>query len=317
MSDKSLNALLYAIKEYPSVGRTHIVKIPFLVDLISYNQLGTTFLDDTYLRMPYGPVSSYALSKTDEFFIKFDEDLDCTSRALSNGNKKYSYIPRKEPDLNNFDPYEFYIFTKVLKKVSHMYATDISDYTHELKLWLNNKDLETIPLEQFYLSPDEAETLVLYGFSNIIQEQQFTREINLFSREVSKMAKPDLKDINLKLDQFLDKFPMEYENLYYDIYLAWDDVFRLLIKNYPNLAADLGKQFCENYCITTNESGHDEYKDFVKIAHSDYHVKIEQTYDLILNEEDASILHDKILDNAYIQLMKSSYNSLVNGCDSN
>ena len=43
---KRLNALLYAMEEYPDIGRTKLMKFVFFTDLIHYNNYGNTLLDD-------------------------------------------------------------------------------------------------------------------------------------------------------------------------------------------------------------------------------------------------------------------------------
>ena len=314
---KPLNALLYAVKQYPSVGRTQIVKFPFLVDLVAYNQLGTTILDDTYIRMPHGPVSSYAFNKTDGLECYIEKHLGCKILTYPNGQIKYHYSLKKEPDLNQFSLYETYIFTKILKAISKRHATDISDYTHELKLWKEGEELGIIPIEQFFLNHTEANTLSEYGFSNISQEQQFTREIYMFAKKISSTNSLEIVEINKKLDTFLDKFPVEFDKIYYDVYLAWDDVFRLLVKECRPLASEVGRLFCENYCIVTNEYKNSEYKDIVKIAKSDYRLKIEEMYNYLLSETSKNTLKDEVLDKALIELMQSSRKSLYRTYDTN
>jgi hypothetical protein len=73
----------------------------------------------------------------------------------------------------------------------------------------------------------------------------------------------------------------------------------------------LRRQFCENYCIATNECGSTHYSSLVKCAYDDYTVKIRDICDFLLDGDKFSgISPQKSSDKAFIELMKSCSNSL-------
>ncbi|UUX93168.1 Panacea domain-containing protein [Methanoplanus endosymbiosus] len=302
-----MNAIMYAFEKYPDAGQDRIVNIPFLIDLISYNQIGTTILDNTYLRMPYGPVSAYAYSKMEELLsanmrlkkVSGDESGDAAS------------LLQKRQDLSRFSIYEYYLLNKVLSKAGDMECEEFSDYINSFNLSSEAEGLGTIPLKEFYLDSDDAGKLSSFGFSHITEEQEFTRSINLFSKEVSGMGRPDKVLVNWKLNEIRDKFPEYSGDLFYDIYLDWDEAFRLLVKDYHVFADVLGRQFCENYCITTNECSSSEYSSLVQCAHDDYSLKIKEISDFLADDDNFSKkLPGKNSDKAFIELIKSCNNSL-------
>jgi hypothetical protein len=304
---KSLNAIFYALERYPDAGSNKIIYIPFIVDLISYNQIGTTILDDTYLRMPYGPVSAYAYDRSEEYF---SADLS-ESESAGKDSLNVTSLLKKKPDLSKFSIYEYYLLLKVLSKAMDMENGELSGYVSSFKLCSAADESETIPLKKFYLDSDDAGKLSCFGFSHISEEQEFTRSINLFSREVSRMGRPDPVLVNWKLGEIRDKFPESSGDLFYENYLAWDEAFRLLVKDYHIFADVLGRQFCENYCIATNECGSTHYSSLVKCAYDDYTVKIRDICDFLLDGDKFSgISPQKSSDKAFIELMKSCSNSL-------
>lgn len=304
---KSLNAIIYALERYPDAGRNNIIYVPFIVDLISYNQIGTTILDDTYLRMPYGPVSASACDKSEALLSAGPKEPE----GAGDDSPDVTSHLKKKPDLSKFSIYEYYLLTKVLKKAGEMGNDELSGYAGSFKLCLGADESGTIPLKKFYLDSDDAERLSYFGFSHISEEQEFTRGINLFSKEISRMGRPDPVLVDWKLNEIRDKFPESFGDIFYEIYLAWDEAFRLLVKDYHIFADVLGRQFCENYCITTNECGSSEYSALVKCAHDDYSIKIKEICDFLLDGGKFSGKSPKkTSDKAFIELMKSCNNSL-------
>ncbi|MDD5419735.1 MAG: DUF4065 domain-containing protein, partial [Methanomicrobiaceae archaeon] len=69
---KLINALLYAVECDSRIGRTKLLKFIFFVDLIYYNQRGTTLCGTTYIRMPRGPAEAAAFQLTSESNAYFD-----------------------------------------------------------------------------------------------------------------------------------------------------------------------------------------------------------------------------------------------------
>jgi len=69
---KLINALLYAVEHDGRIGRTKLLKFIFFVDLIYYNQRGTTLCGTAYIRMPKGPAEATAFQLTSESNAYFD-----------------------------------------------------------------------------------------------------------------------------------------------------------------------------------------------------------------------------------------------------
>jgi uncharacterized phage-associated protein len=149
--EKQINALLYALEEYPDIGRVKLMKFVFLADLVMYNHRGETLLEDEYIRMPHGPVPPVAYALTSGSNAYFT-----VSRIrLSPDRFQYRFQPAIKADRTLFSREEKNVFTQILEILRKNTATAISTLTHRLSLWKNVENGHPIPLELFQLKDDE------------------------------------------------------------------------------------------------------------------------------------------------------------------
>jgi len=149
--EKQINALLYAMEEYPDIGRVKLMKFVFLADLVMYNHRGETLLEDEYIRMPHGPVPpvAYALTSSSNAYFT-------VSRIrLSTDRFQYRFQPVKKADRTLFSREEKSVFKQILEILRKNTATAISTLTHRLSLWKKVENGHPIPLELFQLKEDE------------------------------------------------------------------------------------------------------------------------------------------------------------------
>jgi uncharacterized phage-associated protein len=149
--EKQINALLYAMEEYPDIGRVKLMKFVFLADLVMYNHRGETLLEDEYIRMPHGPVPpvAYALTSSSNAYFT-------VSRIrLSPDRFQYRFQPVKKADRILFSREEKDVFKQILEILRKNTATAISTLTHRLNLWKTVENGHPIPLELFQLKDDE------------------------------------------------------------------------------------------------------------------------------------------------------------------
>lgn len=151
--NKQVNAILYAIEEYPEIGRTKLMKFVFFVDLIIFNRWGKTLLEDEYIRMPFGPVPpvAFALTSCSNEFIKV------IRIHPSHNVVHYRFEPLKHADRNLFTVEEKGIFHEVLEVLRKNSATAISALSHQFRLWREVDTGYTIPLDLFQLCEDDLE----------------------------------------------------------------------------------------------------------------------------------------------------------------
>ena len=191
-TDKQLNALLYAIEKYPTIGRTKLMKFVFLVDLFMYNNRGETLLEDRYKRLMNGPVPSFAFANTDssnDFFEIVKEPCD-PERII------YQFSPTRKANILEFSHKEIQLFDTVIRSLKSHKTEEISELTHHFNLWKKVNNNEMIPLEDLKLDDYEYDDLESFVyFTDAVAE---AKQLKNFPNEDSDDSVPkDIIDLQL------------------------------------------------------------------------------------------------------------------------
>jgi hypothetical protein len=161
-TEKQLNALLYAIENYPRIGRTKLMKFVFLVDLFIYNTRGETLLEDSYIRLPNGPVPDIGFSFTDNSNAHFTVKTEpCDPERII-----YQYTPVQKSDMSAFSKKEIRLFNTVLHSLQSHRTEEISELTHRFSLWKDAANGDIIPVKNLKLDEyeyDELESFIYYA----------------------------------------------------------------------------------------------------------------------------------------------------------
>jgi hypothetical protein len=160
-TEKQLNALLYAIGKYPRIGRTKLMKFVFLVDLFIYNNRGETLLEDSYIRLPNGPVPDIGFSFTDNSNAHFTVKTEpCDPERII-----YQYMPVQKTDLSAFSEKEIRLFDSIIHSLQSHKTEEISQLTHRFSLWKNAGNGDIIPIKNLRLDEyeyDDLESFIFY-----------------------------------------------------------------------------------------------------------------------------------------------------------
>ena len=174
-TEKQLNALIYAIEQYPRIGRTKLMKFVFLVDLFMYNNRGQTLLEDSYLRLPNGPVPDIGFSYTDSSNAHFTvKTQPCDPERII-----YQYTPLRKSDLSAFSYKERQLFDTIIRSLKSHKTEQISELIHRFSLWKEAKNGDVIPLSDLKLDEyeyDELESFVY--FTDAIADAKKVEEIS-------------------------------------------------------------------------------------------------------------------------------------------
>ncbi|MDD4127742.1 MAG: DUF4065 domain-containing protein, partial [Methanomicrobium sp.] len=159
---RKIQAMLYAMEHNPGIGKTVLMKYIFFIDLIHYNQRGSLLFDDTskYIRLPNGPVDSEAYTLAGESNQYFNVEM--RPLKYSSRSKIYpacNFRPKQNCDLSYFSPYEQKLMKMVLMALKSRQARNVSNLTHELRLWKEFSDGDAIPLDYFCLNDEEVALL--------------------------------------------------------------------------------------------------------------------------------------------------------------
>jgi hypothetical protein len=182
-NDKLINALLYAIEEFPEIGKTRLMKFVLFVDLVSYKEIEQTLLEDEYKRMAWGPVPDKSFCLTGFSNKYFDvEEVQLTPEI-----KRFVFPLKVKSNRSIFSDKEIELFNKILRLFKKMNVEEISEFTHQLSLWKNVEDQELIPLTMFKLDDyEQFQLMSLFAFD----------EATELSREIS----PLFEDFDIRVD---------------------------------------------------------------------------------------------------------------------
>ena len=253
---KKIHAMLYAIEKDPTILKTVLMKYIFFVDLVHYNQRGSMLFDSSYQRLPKGPVDGGALALADES----NQYFDVIERKMRYGSRSKLYNAcrfraRVSCDLSLFSPYEQKLMAMVLAALKGHKACEASSLTHELRLWKEFSDGDTIPVEYFNLNDDEITLLEKNGLHMDGFERTFCREMMSISQEIADAIHPlnaaRIQSIELVIDSLIRAYPLPSLRVCYDAYLAWDDTFRSVIRADPIQAPIMTAKCCDLLCYVS------------------------------------------------------------------
>ena len=184
-TEKQLNALIYAIEEYPQIGRTKLMKFVFFVDLFRYNQTGDTLLEDEYIHLPNGPVPDIGYSYTDNSnaYLKVTQEQFDPERCI------YHYTPRKKSDISLFSEDDIKLFDVVIETLKRHNATLVSDLTHNFRLWKEARNSDIITKDRLRL--DDYEYDELESFFYYLHAVKSAKELRELSESASGDTVPD------------------------------------------------------------------------------------------------------------------------------
>ncbi len=249
--NKVIHALLYAITEFPSIGKTQLMKYVLFCDLFSYNTKRTTVLENQYTKMPNGPVPQYAFSIASESNRFFS--VTRPRRSL----ETTKYRANIKPDMAMFSQYEKSLLNFVLETVRRKTARSVSTFSH-MQFWEGAEDLSEIDLENFKLSSEELAKLQEYGFFFPDYQKYFCWNILEKSAMITKLIQPLDRDKIVIIEDFLDcllrEFPKSDLSIFYDAYLAWDDVYRTATRQEPQLIPEIANEFCDVFSTIIMET---------------------------------------------------------------
>ena len=174
-TEKQLNALIYAIEQYPRIGRTKLMKFVFLVDLFMYNNRGQTLLEDSYLRLPNGPVPDIGFSYTDNSNAHFTVKTEpCDPERII-----YQYTPLRKSDLSAFSDKERQLFDTIIRSLKSHKTEQISELTHRFSLWKEAKNGDIIPVSDLKLNAYEYDDLESFVyFTDAIADAKKIQDIS-------------------------------------------------------------------------------------------------------------------------------------------
>lgn len=201
--------MLYAMQQCAAIRRTQLMKYVFFVDLFTLNKRGETLLEDTYIRLPNGPVPKYGFEHTalpdgvdsrddGDFSVHRIRDLHIPDIYW------YSFTPKAGSfaDINVFSQGERELLRLTLRSVLRRNTYDVVRQTQSYSLWKNHENGEAIGLDEFILKRGELDEL-----ERFLGTKVFLSPMRKPLRWRSKKTEPPL------IDGFPDHFPVYFNEI--------------------------------------------------------------------------------------------------------
>lgn len=153
--DKFREVLLYILGKVgakPNIGETVLYKLLYFIDFNFYERYEEQLIGATYIKNKYGP-TPIEFKKLIDDMINIGDLVLVQSEYFTYPQRKY--IPNREADLKLLNGEEIEHINETLDKLSHMSASEISEYSHKDVPWMTAKDGKTIEYETvFYRTPE-------------------------------------------------------------------------------------------------------------------------------------------------------------------
>ena len=160
--------ILYISQDYesdPNYGSTHLNKLLFFADFLSYAKYGRPITGAEYVRERHGPVPSAVRlgynSPVQELVREGRARINTTTIAIPGTRKtgkRITPVAVRPPDMSVFSEQELELINAVLGSFRDLTAGWISKYTHEFAGWHVVALNEKIPYETIFVSPDQRQS---------------------------------------------------------------------------------------------------------------------------------------------------------------
>ena len=152
--EKFREVVLYLLEQVgarPNVGETVIYKLLYFIDFDYYEKYEEQLIGATYQKNHFGPTPLEFRQIVDTMIE--EGELETHTRDY-HGYPQKRYLPLREPNLAVLNGREIELIGEVIRRMSEMSATQISEYSHGDIPWLTAEDGEIIQYEAvFYRTP--------------------------------------------------------------------------------------------------------------------------------------------------------------------
>ncbi|MCX6138166.1 MAG: Panacea domain-containing protein, partial [Ignavibacteriales bacterium] len=152
--EKFKEVLLYILDKVGSkanIGETVIYKLLYFVDFDFYEKYEEQLMGAQYIKNRFGP-TPVEFAKIVEQMAKEHELEKVKSNYFEHPQTKY--LPLRKPNLSKLTAEELTVVEDVLKRLSDMNATQISNYSHDDIPWKTAKEGSIIEYQSvFYRTP--------------------------------------------------------------------------------------------------------------------------------------------------------------------
>ena len=135
--NKMKNIIKYLTKD--GMLKTKLLKELFYIDFLYFKENAVSLTGSVYKKYKFGPVPNNYETVLNELVIRGEIDIDCSFM----GDYECFNIISKNNDIE-LESDEIDLIDKVMKFFEKYTATDIKDYSHKEKAYINKKDFDSL-----------------------------------------------------------------------------------------------------------------------------------------------------------------------------
>lgn len=223
------NLLAYLISENQWIGRTRLIKTPYIADLVYFNLCDEFITGDSYLIKRHGPMGLVAKELTEDIIGDVQQcPYFNVSSSTYCGRTTYTFTLNNTNifDISNISESERMAMDASLQWANKRYSVEeISDFTHEFKMWDKAKVNSKIPIPKSEFSLDAEDIGVLKSGGILVTE--FGRDACSLAKYLPrKYSEMETEEIDTELRFLSRTFPENIWDKYEDCFLSSLDAIR-------------------------------------------------------------------------------------------
>ncbi len=144
--------VLTIVQDMPNVGETVLQKLLYFIDFDHYEKYEENLMGETYLRCDYGPMNRRLRPELRKLMR---EGLVEKGQSDYFGKPQTSYRVIGNASWDDLKPQDLAHIDDVLKRLSNLNASQISEYSHNDIPWICTLPGRAIPYELVFFRGDE------------------------------------------------------------------------------------------------------------------------------------------------------------------
>jgi uncharacterized phage-associated protein len=148
-----IHYIINSCKSKNNFGKTVLFKLLYFSDFNFFELNEKSITNETYLKYPNGPFPKHFEALKNKL-IQENKINEKKESMFKGSYLKYTYISLKKPNIDLIDKNEIKTINSVIDTLSHMTATEISNYSHDDIPWRGTENYKAIEYELVFYRND-------------------------------------------------------------------------------------------------------------------------------------------------------------------
>jgi len=179
---KITTILAYLADKLGKITKLQAIKLLYFIDKLHLIDFGRFVTNDTYIKLPYGPVPTKILDIINSETNLFDDEEEYLFKYLDIAKNIYRTITcKKKPDLSELSKSEIAIIDRVIQDYGKYSGAQLVDIAHREPAWIKAGQHDALSIEDMIEGlPDERKNELMANIeedkeTKIILHDNFTK----------------------------------------------------------------------------------------------------------------------------------------------